>query len=239
MLTSHVRRLGWRDLKDKVVLELGPGDSLLSALFGRALHARRVYLVDVGPFASQDVKRFEDGCAFLRQRGLEPPALDGCVTVAEVLRVCQASYMTSGLEDLRRIPTGSVDFVFSQAVLEHVRRHELPETLAEIRRVMTPNGLASHTVDLQDHLGGALNNLRFSTRDWESEFMARSGFYTNRVRYSEMLDLFRRVGCEPDVVAVRRWKSLPTPRTRLVHEFQRLTDEELLVSGFDVVTRPA
>jgi hypothetical protein len=26
-----------------------------------------------------------------------------------------------------------------------------------------------------------LNNLRFSERIWESEFMAKSGFYTNRI----------------------------------------------------------
>ena len=41
-----------------------------------------------------------------------------------------------------------------------------------------------------------------------------------------------------DVVNVERWKTLPTPRGRLAQEFQSLPDEDLLVSGFDVVLRP-
>lgn len=238
VVTSHLQRLGWRDLRDKVVLELGPGDSLFSALIVRALNARRVYLVDAGAFASHDITRYVNGCAYFRQRGLEPPDIRGCSTVPELLAACSAEYMTRGLDDLRRIPTASVDFVFSQAVLEHVRLHELAATLVEVRRVMTSEGAASHEVDLKDHLGGALNHLRFSDRIWETELMARSGFYTNRVRYSEMLDLFRQVGCEPEVLALKRWERLPTSRTKLAQRFRRLPEEELLVSEFDVVTRP-
>ncbi len=239
VMTAHVQRLGWRDLRNKVVLELGPGDSLLSALIARALNARRVYLVDVGAFANNDMSRFSSACAYLRTRGLEPPAIERCATIPDVLAACSAEYMTQGLEDLARIPAGSVDFVFSQAVLEHVRLGEFAATLAAIRRIMTPSGAASHVVDLQDHLGGALNNLRFSDRAWESDFMARSGFYTNRVRYTEMLDLFRGAGWEPEVVGLRRWEALPTARPKLADQFRRLSDQDLLVSGFDVITRPA
>ena len=103
---------------------------------------------------------------------------------------------------------------------------------------MAPTGASSHVVDLQDHLGGALNNLRFSARVWESEFMTRSGFYTNRVRYSEMLDLFREAGCQPEVVGLKRWESLPTALPKLAQQFRRLPIEDLLVSGFDVIARP-
>jgi SAM-dependent methyltransferase len=238
VVTAHLKRLGLRDLRDKVVLELGPGDSLLSALIARALNARRVYLVDVAAFANSDINHFLDASKYLKGRGLEPPAIDGSATMRDVLATCSAEYMTQGLEDLRRIPAGSVDFVFSQAVLEHIRLRELSATLAELRRVMAPSGAASHVVDLQDHLGGALNNLRFSARVWESEFMARSGFYTNRVRYLEMLDLFRAAGCKPEVVGLRRWDSLPTALPRLAQQFRRLSIEDLLVSGFDVIARP-
>ena len=41
--------------------------------------------------------------------------------------------------------------------------------------MIRPGGLCSHVVDLKDHLGGALNNLRFSQRVWESRTMAGSG----------------------------------------------------------------
>ena len=112
VVTSHLQRLGWRDLRDKVVLELGPGDSLLSALIARALNAKRVYLVDVGAFANTDITHFLKACTYLRAKGLEPPAIDSGFTVSDVLAACSAEYMTQGLEDLGRIPAGSVDFAF-------------------------------------------------------------------------------------------------------------------------------
>jgi SAM-dependent methyltransferase len=132
-----------------------------------------------------------------------------------------------------------VDFIMSQAVLEHVRRREFVDVVQHLRRVLRPDGVCSHRVDLKDHLSDALNNLRFSERVWESTFMAGSGFYTNRIRYSEMLQLFRRAAFDVEVVNVDRWARLPTPRGRLSEPFRHLSDEDLRVSGFDVVLRPA
>jgi len=73
---------------------------------------------------------------------------------------------------------------------------------------------------------------------WESEFMARSGFYTNRIRYREFLELFKRAGFDVEVKRVLRWDRLPTPRNKLNEAFRSLPDDELLVYGFDVVLRP-
>ena len=42
-----------------VVLELGPGDSLASALIAKAHGAKKVYLVDVGSYAKQSVKSYQ------------------------------------------------------------------------------------------------------------------------------------------------------------------------------------
>lgn len=67
----------------------------------------------------------------------------------------------------------------------------------ELGRVLKPDGICVHRVDLNDHLGGCLNNLRFTDAIWESVLFRESGFYANR----------------------------------------RLTDEDLLVSGFDLVLR--
>jgi hypothetical protein len=93
-------------------------------------------------------------------------------------------------------------------------------------------------VDLQDCLGGALNNLRFSAPVWESAVMAESGFYTNRIRYSEMLALFKEAGFDTDVISMKRWDHLPTPRAKLSGRFKALSDEELCVRGFHVLLRP-
>lgn len=173
----------------------------------------------------------------LISKGRRPPSLAACRTIDEVLERCGAVYLTDGLTSLKSVAAASVDLIFSQAVLEHVRRHHFLETMRECRRIVKPGGISSHQVDLRDHLGGALNNLRFSERVWESEFFAGSGFYTNRIPFGEMPRLFREAGFAVEVTAVRRWAALPTPRNRLAEEFRGLPDDQLCVSGFEVVLR--
>jgi hypothetical protein len=177
--------------------------------------------------------------AYLLEMGLPVLEMADLTSLDELLAGCAAQYMTSGLSSLRTIPDQWVDFVWSQAVLEHIKRAEFLDTMRELRRVIRNDGVCSHRVDLKDHLGDALNHLRFSERLWESDFMASSGFYTNRIRYSEMLRLFQQSGFDVKVVNVDRWDGLPTPRARLAAGFRQLPEDELCVSGFDVVLRPA
>ena len=68
---------------------------------------------------------------------------------------------------LAHLPTNSVDFCLSNAVLEHVPKRDLALVAAELFRVLNRNGICVHRVDLKDHLGGGLNNLRFSEATWE------------------------------------------------------------------------
>jgi len=106
--------------------------------------------------------------------------------------------------------------------------------LKELRRIQRSDGVSSHMISITDVLGGRLNDLRFSERVWESEFMASSGFYTNRIRYSQFLNYFTEAGFVAQVYRLARWKTLPTPRSKMAREFQRLPDSDLQVSGFDV-----
>jgi SAM-dependent methyltransferase len=228
-----------RPARDFVVLELGPGDSLYTALIARAHGASRCYLLDDGDFASRDLDGYKAMARFLSVHGHSLPSLEGVRSVDEIMARCGAIYLTHGIASLRELPSSSVDFIFSNAVLEHVRKHEMPEMVNEMRRCLKPQGRCSHRVDLQDHLGGALNNLRFSERVWESEFMARSGFYTNRIRYQEFLELFQRAGFDVEVKRELHWDSLPTARTKLHKSYRSLPGDELRVYGFDVVLRPA
>jgi SAM-dependent methyltransferase len=222
-----------------VALELGPGHSLFSSMIASALGASSMQLVDAGPFATEEIEPYRAMARLLQREGLPAPNLDGATSVKDVVGRCRARYGTAGVASLRSIPDQSVDFILSQAVLEHIRRDEFVDLLRELRRVLRPDGVCSHRVDLKDHFNDALNNLRFSERVWESPFMASSGFYTNRIRYAEMLDLFRQAGFDAEVVNVDRWARLPTPRNRLAEPFRHLPDEDLRVSGFDVLLRPA
>ena len=237
VLNRHVEAAGLvGDLGGKTVLELGPGDSIATAVAVWAMGGRAI-LVDAGPFASGQTGIYRDLERGLREAGLSPADLSGCRNLSEVLAACGADYRTDGLNSLKTLASESVDFVFSQAVLEHVRRGECLETLREMRRVLKPGGIGSHRIDLRDHLGGAVTHLRFRREGWESDFMVRSGFYTNRLGFREWLDLFAEAGLAAEVTAVRRWPSLPTPRRKMAEEFRGRPDEDLRVSGFDVLVR--
>lgn len=221
-----------------VGMELGPGDSLTSALIARAYGVKAYHLVDVGAFASEDIRPYKDMARFLRERGYLLPDVDQWPSLRSMLEAFRATYHTDGLASLRRIKDHSIDFTWSHTVLQHVKRSEFGETLRQLRRVMRPHGVASHWIDLEDNLGGALNNIRFNDSVWEAPFFAKSGFYTNRIRYSEMLAMFRDAGFHPEVVLVKRWDDLPTARRKLRGHFRQLPDDELRVRCFHVLLKP-
>jgi SAM-dependent methyltransferase len=217
------------------VLELGPGDSLGTAMIAKALRARGTVLIDAGSFASQDLTVYAALARALEGQGLTPPPLGA--DVSSMLRAADARYLTDGLASLESLPPGSVDLAFSNAVLEHIRAHEFRAMMAALHRALAPKGVVLHDVDLQDHLAYALNNLRFSDAVWESAFMASSGFYTNRIGYAEMIGIFESVGFAVNVLGVRRFARLPTPRAAMAEKFRARTDDDLLVSGFRVLLR--
>jgi len=235
VFNSHMEKAGLKNsLQGKIILELGPGDSIASAIIARAYGARAI-LVDAGAFVRSDIAPYLDLARALVQAGLTPPDLTNCSTINDILVRCDAQYMTGGLESLRQLPAATVDIIFSHAVLEHVRRNQFLDTMRECRRLLKPDGVCSHQVDLSDHLGGALNNLRFSEAVWESALFTKSGFYTNRIQFSAMLDYCRQAGFQVQVGEVRRWETLPTRRNKLAKEFRVLAEDELRVSGFGVI----
>jgi SAM-dependent methyltransferase len=236
VFNSHVERTGLTGkLSGKTILELGPGDSIATAIIASA-HGARAILVDTGAYVRTDISPYLELQRLLSEKeGLLFTDLTGCRTVRDILSICGVKYLTKGLMDLTQIESGAVDLVFSQAVLEHIRLGEFLETMKQCRRILRPGGVCSHRVDLRDHLGGALNNLRFSESVWESSFFANAGFYTNRIQYGPMLQLFSEAGFEVEVKEITRWDSLPTSRKKLAREFRGISDDELCVSGFDVL----
>jgi SAM-dependent methyltransferase len=239
VVTSHIDRLGGRiRVNSATCLEFGPGDSLASALIAHTLGAARVILVDAGNFANRDIRIYRQLTAELAARGFPVADFANIETVDDMLRLTNAEYLTSGLSSLQKIKSGSVDLIWSQAVLEHVRYHEMDAVFSEFHRILKPNGAMSHRIDFRDHLGGSLNNLRFSRRLWESEFMVKSGFYTNRVRQPVMLRALQNAGFDVNILETIKWDRLPLVRCEMDTEFSGLPEIDLLVSGCDIVARP-
>lgn len=217
------------------MLELGPGDSVLSAGVAKAAGASASWLVDAGDFADRNPALFRALDAALPSSGL--PSLGLCPDLGfdAILSHLGARYLTRGLASLAEIPSGSVDLVWSSVVLEHVRRDEFDRFIAELARVLAPTGVMSHAVDLRDHLGGSLHNLRFSDATWETPRWRNAGFYTNRLSQAEMLGSFARAGLRTVRLDNDLWPAPPLDRDKMHEAFRNRSDEELRIAGFEIV----
>lgn len=222
-------------------LELGPGDSIASAIIAKAYGCGKIYLSDAGNYVSRDMGLYRRIARELKREGLPNVGyLDSINTFDQLLTALNAEYLPNGLADLQRIPAGSVDFIWSHSVLEHVRKRDFDATMRETRRVLASRaGRISHNVDMKDHLGQALNNLRFSDALWESDWMARSGFYTNRLRASELLAAFARSGLVIEKSGTGKWQQLPTPRSAMAAPFNAMSDDDLLAPTLAAVLKHA
>lgn len=217
------------------VLELGPGDSLFSAMIASALGAEKTFLIDTGDYASKDTSLYLCLNKMLRDKGFDLKHLNQYDSILDILKKSNSSYLTNGVQSLSEIPDNSIDYCFSNAVLEHVSKYDFETLSEEIKRVLKAGGRSIHRVDLKDHLGGNLNNLRFSESLWESPLFKNAGFYTNRIRFEEMKSIFTKEGLRAEVPRITKWEQLPTPRSKLNKAFSALSDENLLISGFDLI----
>lgn len=221
------------------VLEIGPGDTLNTALIACAYGAGSSVLIDTVAAASDDLRVYRSLIEYLSSQGLKsciPVEVD---SLQEILLSCSASYFTTGLAALREQPAKSIDFIFSHAVLEHVRAGEFNAYMDEMHRILRPDGFMSHRIDFKDHLGGGLNNMRFASSRWEHPPFVNSGFYTNRLRANDVLAAMRDAGLVCTIVHEDRWDRLPIKRCALAPEFAGYTDAELCVSGMDVTCIPS
>ncbi len=221
--------------EDMNILELGPGDSAFTAPIAYAMGAKQTWLIDAGPFATTEMSIHRELLSFLEKNGFPTRNIHAATSFPALLSSCNARYLTNGVSSFRQIRDSSIDFCFSNAVLEHIPRPDFQSLALEMARILKPDGACVHRVDLQDHLGGALNNLRFSNTVWESKFFRSSGFYTNRIRFAEMIGIFESAGFNCQIPRIVCWDRLPTPRYSMTPGFSSLPDSDLLVKGFDIV----
>lgn len=218
-------------------LEIGPGDSVLSGFVARAYGAEKAWLMDAGPFAETDIAGCRALLELLASRGRVLAPLKS-TTLPDAMKEYNVVYLTEGTSSLKTIPDQSIDFVWSQVVLEHIYRDEFPALMKELRRVAAPGAIGVHSIDFRDHLGGGLNNLRFGDEVWETRAFRTSGFYTNRIRPREMIDLIEAVGFSVEVISEQRWPELPLPRDQMATQFRPYKDEDFMVSEIRVIMRP-
>lgn len=188
-------------------LELGPGNSLGQAALLWILGAREVTALDVRRYASPESSPglyralLDRTDRWLRQLPAElrsPEFLASPEEQAERARLLFAdgddfpalsSTFRYEMLDGERWPVdaSAVDLCYSISVLEHVR--DLRAAYGEMARVLSPDGLCSHLIDLRDHHHpDPVDFLRYGDTLWEW-MQGRSAGFTNRMRASDHLRL--------------------------------------------------
>ncbi len=237
---SHLDRAGLTtdQINSQTILEIGPGDSISTAIIAASYSAKTI-LLDNSSMANNDYKFYQRLSNRIYDVGVIPPNIASNDSLNDILNACNSKYITNGLDGLSLIPDSSVKYIFSHAVLEHIRKSEFVDTMSQCRRILSNDGIVSHRVDLADHLGGGLNNLRFNARLWESNLFANSGFYTNRLRFSEILKICEDVGFKVISKQLVYWDQLPIKRNQLSPEFRSFSNEELCIKMFDIILKKA
>ncbi|MEO8019664.1 MAG: methyltransferase domain-containing protein [Pseudomonadota bacterium] len=134
------------------------------------------------------------------------------------------------------IQNGTIDMIYSQAVLEHVV--DLPAVFAAMRRWLKPGGVMSHQIDYRCH-GKADTwdgHRTFSDSAWKV-VVGRRPYLLNRVPHSEQMRLLRAAGFA--VLAETTVRSHPgVTRRHLAARFRDLSEDDRTTSGAFVLAAP-
>ena len=220
--------------KDYNCLELGPGDSIITSLAAKKRGAKKYWLVDIEKYASTDLKHLVDTSLDM---GIIHDHYSKFHSTEDFLEYNQIQYKTEGMQSYTEIPSSSIDLIWSKSVLEHIHIEKFENTLTELHRILKHNSVAIHSIDFRDHLSSSINNLRFNKAIWESYLFRNSGFYTNRLRPSQMIDLFSKNGFDVSIFRQDFNDKLSLPRTKLSKDFRELSDDDLRTTGMILVAR--
>jgi|LakMenEpi03Aug12_release.lakeMendotaPanAssembly.Ray.scaffolds.fasta_scaffold522516_1 SAM-dependent methyltransferase len=117
----------------------------------------------------------------------------------DLLKVANIEYRAPENASKINLPDGSVDIHFSNTVLEHISRKALLEIFAEGKRILKPDGIFIHNIDLSDHFAhtdssiSKTNFLKYNQATWN--LLAGNKFaFCNRMRVKEYREIFAKLG---------------------------------------------
>lgn len=178
-------------VKDKVVLELGPGADLGPALFLLDRGAKRYMTVDANRLIDQTPLRFYDRLLKQLPHAQEiRPELEKTLAGNDD----RIAYIVDPTFNLRTAVTEPVDIVVSQAAFEHFS--DIDNTIEQLSAVVKSGGVLIAEVDLMTHSGmlrsrDPLNIYRYSDVLYR---LARFTGIPNRIRPHTYKETFERHG---------------------------------------------
>lgn len=192
----------------KTVLELGPGNSYITAYAFLLRGAKRVIQVDKfsrHSAADWQQEQYRAEVAYLKAN--YPKKRLTFLDEHDRLKPGYVTFIASELTELTDLPP--IDIIYSSSVLEHIK--DVSANVQAMFRVLRPGGVAYHDVDLRDHYNFAKPFLfyKYSEAMW-NRWLTKEGLsYTNRWRYDELMEAFQEAGFRVLREKVRRWPLPP------------------------------
>jgi len=182
------------NFKNKICLELGPGNSYLNAYNFLLLGAKKVILVDKYPryITTEKQKEYflkeiefikkkykKKNLFFIKNSEIDPNFIE---------------FIPKGLTEIKK--EIKVDFVYSISVFEHIK--DVEKNIKKLGQIVKKNGLMYHSIDMRDHYNFNKPFLfyKYSKNTWEKYLTKLGVSYTNRIRYSKFKKLFEKYGFE-------------------------------------------
>ena len=187
--------------KDKVVLELGPGNSYINAFNALMCGAKKVYLVDKFPRVIEtkgQQEYFKKELDFISRKYNRPLFF---IKNGKV----DPQYIESVPKDLTETDIINVDIVISKSVFEHIK--DVEGNVKKLSEILVPDGVMYHFIDLRDHYN--FNNpflfYKYGDRVWNKYLTKEGHTYTNRLRYDDFCRLFEKHEFEMIAEEVQRF----------------------------------
>lgn len=220
----------------ETLLEIGPGDSLFTAVYAHPRFKKKV-LIDAGPFAETEPHTYGVLIDELRSIGECMPEAREYSSLESLLNTLNCKYLINGVASFSELQDGEIDFSFSHSCLQHIPLYQFQTFSDELYRVTAEGGTGSHLLDFRDMLAGSLNHLRFSSSAWESEWVRKTNMYTNRLRIGSIQCAFQKSGFNVEIFDRKCWDRLPISKASLDPEFRSMDDKELLAYGGHLIVR--
>lgn len=139
--------------------------------------------------------------------------------------------------DPTTVQASSVDFIFSQAVLEHI--DDLDGVYGAMRRWLSPHGVMSHQIDFRCHRKADTwdGHWTYSDTAWKV-VVGRRRYLLNRMPHSRHIELLARHGFRVIIDRTTRSPSTLT-RRQLSRRFRGLSEDDRTTSGAYIIAVPA
>jgi SAM-dependent methyltransferase len=192
---QHLEAFG-KPVEDATFYEFGAGWDLAIPLSYAALGVAQQVLVDIRPSARVELV---NETITLLEREVGP--LGGPVSsLAELEERFGIRYLAPRDARATGLEAGSIDFITSTDVCEHIPEEDLAQIFRECKRLLRPGGLISCRIDLQDHYAyfdrslSRYHFLRFSDRAWG--LVNSPLHFQNRLREPDYRRLVEQAGFE-------------------------------------------